>query len=80
MPQLKGVITSPVGEPLSGATITLTSLHNQPGILRGVYSHVTTLSGEYDFPVLPGVYSVRLTHSSQRLAEIGVIRVYMDSR
>ncbi|HDW1675206.1 TPA: prophage tail fiber N-terminal domain-containing protein [Escherichia coli] len=80
MPQLKGIITSPVGEPLSGATITLTSLHNQPGILRGVYSHVTTLSGEYDFPVLPGVYSVRLTHSSQRLAEIGVIRVYMDSR
>lgn len=30
--------------------------------------------------MLPGVYSVRLTHSSQRLAEIGVIRVYMDSR
>ncbi|HGC3426569.1 TPA: prophage tail fiber N-terminal domain-containing protein, partial [Escherichia coli] len=33
----------------------------------------------YDFPVLPGVYSVRLTQSTQRLSEIGVIRVYEDS-
>ncbi|MBB6853478.1 prophage tail fiber N-terminal domain-containing protein, partial [Escherichia coli] len=57
----------------------MTSLHNRAGILKGVFSHVTTQSGEYDFPVLPGVYSVRLTHSLQRLAEVGVIRVYMDS-
>ncbi|EIC3509989.1 prophage tail fiber N-terminal domain-containing protein [Salmonella enterica subsp. enterica serovar Oranienburg] len=80
MPQLKGVIKTPTGEPLGGATITLTSLHNRAGILKGVFSHVTTQSGEYDFPVLPGVYSVRLTQSAQRLSEIGVIRVYEDSR
>ncbi|ECN7768811.1 shikimate transporter, partial [Salmonella enterica subsp. enterica serovar Kisangani] len=79
MPQLKGVIKTPTGEPLGGATITLTSLHNRAGILKGVFSHVTTQSGEYDFPVLPGVYSVRLTQSAQRLSEIGVIRVYEDS-
>lgn len=79
MPQLKGVIKTPTGEPLGGATITLTSLHNRAGILKGVFSHVTTQSGEYDFPVLPGVYSVRLTQSTQRLSEIGVIRVYEDS-
>lgn len=79
MPQLKGVIKTPTGEPLGGATITLTSLHNRAGILKGVFSHVTTQSGEYDFPVLPGVYSVRLTQSVQRLSEIGVIRVYEDS-
>ncbi|EIW7044140.1 prophage tail fiber N-terminal domain-containing protein [Escherichia coli] len=80
MPQLKGVIKTPTGEPLGGATITLTSLHNRAGILKGVFSHVTTQSGEYDFPVLPGVYSVRLTQSEQRLSEIGVIRVYEDSQ
>ncbi len=79
MPQLKGVIKTPTGEPLGGATITLTSLHNRAGILKGVFSHVTTQNGEYDFPVLPGVYSVRLTQSAQRLSEIGVIRVYEDS-
>ncbi|EPD1789322.1 prophage tail fiber N-terminal domain-containing protein, partial [Escherichia coli] len=79
MPQLKGVIKTPTGEPLGGATITLTSLHNRAGILKGVFSHVTTQNGEYNFPVLPGVYSVRLTHSVQRLSEIGVIRVYEDS-
>ncbi|ELN2296303.1 prophage tail fiber N-terminal domain-containing protein [Escherichia coli] len=79
MPQLKGVIKTPTGEPLGGATITLTSLHNRAGILKGVFSHVTTQNGEYDFPVLPGVYSVRLTQSTQRLSEIGVIRVYEDS-
>lgn len=79
MPQLKGMIKTPTGEPLGGATITLTSLHNRAGILKGVFSHVTTQSGEYDFPVLPGVYSVRLTQSTQRLSEIGVIRVYEDS-
>ena len=79
MPQLKGVIKTPTGEPLGGATITLTSLHNRAGILKSVFSHVTTQSGEYDFPVLPGVYSVRLTQSTQRLSEIGVIRVYEDS-
>lgn len=80
MPQLKGVIKTPTGEPLGGATITLTSLHNRAGMLKSVFSHVTTQSGEYDFPVLPGVYSVRLTQSAQRLSEIGVIRVYEDSR
>ncbi|HAX9934697.1 TPA: phage tail protein [Escherichia coli] len=79
MPQLKGVIKTPTGEPLGGATITLTSLHNHAGILKGVFSHVTTQNGEYNFPVLPGVYSVRLTQSVQRLSEIGVIRVYEDS-
>ncbi len=79
MPQLKGVIKTPTGEPLGGATITLTSLHNRAGILKGVFSHVTTQNGEYNFPVLPGVYSVRLTQSVQRLSEIGVIRVYEDS-
>ncbi|EGZ8548007.1 prophage tail fiber N-terminal domain-containing protein [Escherichia coli] len=79
MPQLKGVIKTPTGEPLGGATITLTSLHNRAGILKSVFSHVTTQNGEYDFPVLPGVYSVRLTQSAQRLSEIGVIRVYVDS-
>ncbi|ENY9402375.1 prophage tail fiber N-terminal domain-containing protein [Salmonella enterica] len=80
MSQLKGVIKTPTGEPLGGATITLTSLHNRAGILKGVFSHVTTQSGEYDFPVLPGVYSVRLTQNAQRLSEIGVIRVYEDSQ
>lgn len=80
MPQLKGVIKTPTGEPLGGATITLTSLHNRAGILKGVFSHVTTQSGGYDFPVLPGVYSVRLTQSAQRLSEIGIIRVYEDSQ
>lgn len=80
MPQLKGVIKTPTGEPLGGTTITLTSLHNRAGILKGVFSHVTTQSGEYDFPVLPGVYSVRLTQSAQRLSEIGIIRVYEDSQ
>ncbi|EHJ5855138.1 prophage tail fiber N-terminal domain-containing protein, partial [Escherichia coli] len=80
MPQLKGVIKTPTGEPLGGATITLTSLHNRAGILKGVFSHVTTQSGEYDFSVQPGVYSVRLTQSEQRLSEIGVIRVYEDSQ
>ncbi|EHC5050895.1 phage tail protein [Escherichia coli] len=79
MPQLKGVIKTPTGEPLGGATITLTSLHNRAGILKGVFSHVTTQNGEYNFPVLPGVYSVRLTQSAQRLSEIGVMRVYEDS-
>ncbi|HAW8312027.1 TPA: phage tail protein [Escherichia coli] len=79
MPQLKGVIKTPTGEPLGGATITLTSLHNRAGILKGVFSHVTTQNGEYNFPVLPGVYSVRLTQSVQRLSEIGVIHVYEDS-
>ncbi|MDO2733391.1 prophage tail fiber N-terminal domain-containing protein, partial [Escherichia coli] len=71
---------TPTGEPLGGTTITLTSLHNRAGILKGVFSHVTTQSGEYDFPVMPGVYSVRLTQSTQRLSEIGVIRVYEDSQ
>ncbi|HAX8492337.1 TPA: prophage tail fiber N-terminal domain-containing protein, partial [Escherichia coli] len=80
MPQLKGVIKTPTGEPLGGTTITLTSLHNRAGILKGVFSHVTTQSGEYDFPVMPGVYSVLLTQSTQRLSEIGVIRVYEDSQ
>ncbi|ENF2069854.1 TPA: prophage tail fiber N-terminal domain-containing protein [Escherichia coli] len=80
MPQLKGVIKTPTGEPLGGATITLTSLHNRAGILKGVFSHVTTQNGEYDFSVQPGVYSVRLTQSEQRLSEIGVIRVYEDSQ
>ncbi|WP_234805213.1 M14 carboxypeptidase N/E family protein, partial [Salmonella enterica] len=80
MAQIKGVIKTPTGEPLGGATITLTSLHNRAGILKGVFSHVTTQSGEYDFPIMPGVYSVRLTQSEQRLSEIGVIRVYEDSK
>ncbi|HBC0040313.1 TPA: prophage tail fiber N-terminal domain-containing protein [Salmonella enterica] len=80
MPQLKGVIKTPTGEPLGGATITLTSLHNRAGIVKGVFSHVTTQSGEYNFSVLPGVYSVRLTQRAQRLSEIGVIRVYEDSK
>ncbi|GDO93201.1 phage tail component [Escherichia coli] len=79
MPQLKGIIKSPTGEPSGGTTITLTSLHNQEGVLKGVFSHITTENGEYDFPILPGVYRVRLTNSAQRLSEIGIIRVYEDS-
>ena len=80
MPQLKGVIKTPTGEPPGGVIITLTSLCNRAGILKGVFSHVTTHNGEYNFPVMPGVYSVRLTQSAQRLSEIGVIRVYEDSQ
>ncbi len=50
MPQLKGVIKTPTGEPLGGTTITLTSLHNRAGILKGVFSHVTTQSGGVRLP------------------------------
>ncbi len=80
MPHLKGVIKTPTGEPLGGVTITLTSLYNRADILKGVFSHVTTHRGEYGFPVLPGVYSIRLTRGEQRISDIGVIRIYEDSK
>lgn len=80
MPVIKGVISSPTGAPVAGATLTLTSLHNRAGILKSVLSQVTTRNGEYSFTLVPGIYSVRLTTDSRTPSEIGVIRVYDDSQ
>ncbi|MBC6503383.1 hypothetical protein GW742_18185 [Citrobacter freundii] len=79
MPVIKGVIYSPTGAPVAGATLTLTSLHNRAGILKSVLSQVTAYNGQYSFTLVPGIYSVRLTANSRTPSEIGVIRVYDDS-
>lgn len=79
MPVIKGVINSPAGAPVAGATLTFTSLHNRAGILKSVLSQVTAYNGEYSFTLVPGIYSVRLTTDRRTPSEIGVIRVYDDS-
>ena len=80
MPVIKGVIYSPTGVPVSGANLTIASLHNRAGILKSVLSQVTTYNGEYSFTLVPGIYSVRLTTDHRPPTEIGVIRVYDDSQ
>ncbi|HAY0228611.1 TPA: prophage tail fiber N-terminal domain-containing protein, partial [Escherichia coli] len=79
MPEIKGVIYSPTGKPQGGVTITLTSLHNRSGILKGVFSHVTTHNGQYNFFILPGIYRVSLSLNALRPVDAGVIRIYDDS-
>ncbi|EJZ4807361.1 prophage tail fiber N-terminal domain-containing protein [Salmonella enterica] len=76
---ISGIITTATGDPIAGATITLTALQTTSLMLRNVTTHITTTQGEYTFTVIPGVYSVRLTHNSQTGYELGSIHVYDDS-
>ncbi|EDV4744433.1 hypothetical protein Y825_004108 [Salmonella enterica subsp. enterica] len=76
---ISGIITTATGDPIAGATITLTALQTTSLMLRNVTTHITTTQGEYSFTVTPGVYSVRLTHNSQTGYELGSIHVYDDS-
>lgn len=76
---ISGIITTATGDPIVGATITLTALQTTSLMLRNVTTHITTTQGEYSFTVTPGVYSVRLTHGGQTGYELGSIHVYDDS-
>lgn len=63
MTVIKGTITDATGQPLAGATITFTALQNTVGMLRSVATYITTVRGEYEFTVTPGVYSVSLAQN-----------------
>ncbi|EJM3830957.1 prophage tail fiber N-terminal domain-containing protein [Salmonella enterica] len=79
MTVIRGIITTATGDPVAGATITLTALQTTSSMLKSIATYVTTAQGGYHFTVTPGVYSVRLTHSGQTGYELGSIHVYDDS-
>ncbi|EDK0165947.1 hypothetical protein GFP94_07075 [Salmonella enterica] len=79
MTVIKGTITDATGQPLAGATITFTALQNTVGMLRSVATYITTVRGEYEFTVTPGVYSVSLAQNGTNGYALGTIHIYDDS-
>ncbi|ECX9333665.1 hypothetical protein HZ548_001004 [Salmonella enterica] len=79
MTVIKGTITDATGQPLAGATITFTALQNTVGMLRSVATYITTVRGEYEFTVTPGVYSVSLAQNGTNGYALGVVHIYDDS-
>ncbi|EAM6404732.1 hypothetical protein D4T05_11520 [Salmonella enterica] len=76
---IKGTITDATGQPLAGATITFTALQNTVGMLRSVATYITTVRGEYEFTVTPGVYSVSLAQNGTNGYALGAVHIYDDS-
>ncbi|EBS4015646.1 hypothetical protein DRU50_13285 [Salmonella enterica subsp. enterica serovar Mikawasima] len=76
---IKGTITDATGQPLVGATITFTALQNTVGMLRSVATYITTVRGEYEFTVTPGVYSVSLAQNGTNGYALGAVHIYDDS-
>ncbi|EAO9321199.1 hypothetical protein OL53_20615 [Salmonella enterica] len=72
-------MTDATGQPLAGATITFTALQNTAGMLRSVATYITTVRGEYEFTVTPGVYSVSLAQNGTNGYALGVVHIYDDS-
>ncbi|EFQ9354583.1 prophage tail fiber N-terminal domain-containing protein [Salmonella enterica] len=79
MTVIKGKITTATGDPVPGATIALTALQTTSSMLRSITTCVTTMQGEYDFTVTPGVYSVRLSQNGAGGFELGSVHIYDDS-
>ncbi|EEP9437559.1 hypothetical protein HCO87_002368 [Salmonella enterica subsp. enterica serovar Reading] len=79
MTVIKGTITDATGQPLAGATITFTALQNTTGMLRSVVTYITTVRGEYEFTVTPGVYSVSLAQNGTDGYALGAVHIYDDS-
>lgn len=79
MTVIKGTITDATGQPLAGATITFTALENTAGMLRSVATYITTVRGEYEFTVTPGVYSVSLAQNGTNGYALGAVHIYDDS-
>ncbi|ELU6656839.1 prophage tail fiber N-terminal domain-containing protein [Salmonella enterica] len=79
MTVIKGTITDATGQPLAGATITFTALQNTTGMLRSVATYITTVRGEYEFTVTPGVYSVSLAQNGTNGYALGSVHIYDDS-
>lgn len=79
MTVIKGTITDATGQPLAGATITFTALQNTVGMLRSVATYITTVRGEYEFTVTPGVYSVSLSQNGTNGYALGAVHIYDDS-
>ncbi|WP_443582125.1 prophage tail fiber N-terminal domain-containing protein [Salmonella enterica] len=79
MTVIKGTITDATGQPLAGATITFTALQNTVGMLRSVSTYITTVRGEYEFTVTPGVYSVSLAQNGTNGYALGAVHIYDDS-
>ncbi|EKN5673591.1 prophage tail fiber N-terminal domain-containing protein [Salmonella enterica] len=79
MTVIKGTITDATGQPLVGATITFTALQNTVGMLRSVATYITTVRGEYEFTVTPGVYSVSLAQNGTNGYALGAVHIYDDS-
>ncbi|EBO9306972.1 phage tail protein [Salmonella enterica] len=79
MTVIKGTITDATGQPLAGATITFTALQNTAGMLRSVATYITTVRGEYEFTVTPGVYSVSLAQNGTNGYALGSVHIYDDS-
>ncbi|EAB8058531.1 hypothetical protein XU02_09825 [Salmonella enterica subsp. enterica] len=72
-------MTDATGQPLVGATITFTALQNTVGMLRSVATYITTVRGEYEFTVTPGVYSVSLAQNGTNGYALGAVHIYDDS-
>ncbi|EAB1499763.1 hypothetical protein CWG65_23545 [Salmonella enterica subsp. enterica serovar Cotham] len=72
-------MTDATGQPLAGATITFTALQNTAGMLRSVATYITTVRGEYEFTVTPGVYSVSLAQNGTNGYALGAVHIYDDS-
>ncbi|EBN6687326.1 hypothetical protein DX244_10705 [Salmonella enterica] len=72
-------MTDATGQPLAGATITFTALQNTVGMLRSVATYITTVRGEYEFTVTPGVYSVSLSQNGTNGYALGAVHIYDDS-
>ncbi|EFV5530770.1 hypothetical protein H3O08_003229 [Salmonella enterica] len=79
MTVIKGTMTDATGQPLTGATITFTALQNTTGMLRSVATYITTVRGEYEFTVTPGVYSVSLAQNGTNGYALGSVHIYDDS-
>lgn len=79
MTVIKGTITDATGQPLAGATITFTALQNTVGMLKSVSTYITTVRGEYEFTVTPGVYSVSLAQNGTNGYALGAVHIYDDS-
>ncbi|MIN91814.1 hypothetical protein CC568_22140 [Salmonella enterica subsp. enterica] len=72
-------MTDATGQPLAGATITFTALQNTVGMLKSVSTYITTVRGEYEFTVTPGVYSVSLAQNGTNGYALGAVHIYDDS-
>lgn len=79
MTVIKGTITDATGQPLAGVVITFTALQNSAGMLRSVATYITTVRGEYEFTVTPGVYSVSLAQNGTNGYALGSVHIYDDS-
>lgn len=72
--RITGTLTDAAGTPLAGYTLTFTAIGSTPATVAAGSAHRIALdaSGGYDVALLPGRYTVTLTHPSAQAVSLGL--------